>query len=211
MLVRNRTEAGVALAAALGALGLTAPVVLGLPRGGIPVGFMIAQTLRAPLDVIVVRKLGVPHRSELAMGAVGENGICVVDDRMVAAQRVTGVELSALIERERAKVADQAALFRAERAPTPLAGRQVVLVDDGVATGSTMIAACRVARAHDPARVVVAVPVSPVEGVQRLRQIADEVVCLHTPHPFLAVGQWYHDFTQVTDAEVVRLLSEAVT
>jgi putative phosphoribosyl transferase len=209
MLLRDRAHAGASLAAALKDAGLPDPVILGLPRGGVPVAFRIARALEAPLDVIVIRKLGVPHHPELAMGAVGEDGVRVVDDEVVTHEEVRERELLAVEARERRKVAEQARVFRGGRPLAKLTGRTVVLVDDGIATGSTMLAACQVARAHNPLGLVVAVPVAPREALGRLRDVADDVVCLHTPHPFMAVGLWYHDFTQVTDAEVALLLQQA--
>jgi putative phosphoribosyl transferase len=207
MLVRDRAEAGRLLAPELKRSPLTDPVVLGLPRGGVPVAFEIAHLLQAPLDVIVVRKLGVPHHEELAMGAVGEGGVCVVDDEVLRSAGIGEDVFTATQEREEARVVEQARSFRQHHPRVPLQGRAVILVDDGIATGSSMLAACRVARAHDPARVVVAVPVAPRSVLSLMKRAADEVVCLHTPHPFMAVGLWYHDFSQVTDEEVSALLA----
>ncbi|MDX6309214.1 MAG: putative phosphoribosyl transferase [Nocardioidaceae bacterium] len=209
MLFWNRTEAGVRLAERVRDAHLPDPVVLGLPRGGVPVAFMVARALSAPLDVLVVRKVGVPYRRELAMGAVGEGGISVVDTEVVTHAGVSHRQLAAAQGRERALVEERAARFRGGRACLRLAGRTVVLVDDGVATGSSMLAACHVARAGNPARLVVAVPVAPESTIGRLREVADDVVCAETPYPFMAVGQWYHDFAQVSDGEVITLLHRA--
>lgn len=210
MLFRDRAEAGRLLGQTLVAQPRTArlgdPVVLGLPRGGVPVAYEVAAALSAPMDVIVVRKLGVPHHRELAMGAVGEHGIRVLDRSVIAAEHITDEQVRSVEVRERDRLTTQAAVFRAGRAAVPLAGRSLVLVDDGVATGSTMLAACRVARAHEAALVVVAVPVAPRAALDPLREAADDVVCLHTPRPFMAVGLWYHDFSQVGDDTVVDLL-----
>lgn len=209
MLFWNRTEAGVRLAEHVRDVHPQDPLVLGLPRGGVPVAFMVARALNAPLDVLVVRKVGVPYRRELAMGAVGEGGISVVDTEVVAGAGVRDRQLTAAQQRERALVEEQAARLRGGRSRLPFAGRTVVLVDDGVATGSSMLAACGVARAGNPARLIVAVPVAPRSTIGRLREVADDVVCAETPYPFMAVGQWYHDFAQVSDDEVVTLLHRA--
>jgi predicted phosphoribosyltransferase len=209
MLLRDRSTAGLELGRELGATERFDPIVLGLPRGGVPVAYGVATALEAPLDVLVVRKLGVPGHEELAMGAVGEAGVRVLDSTTIDDEGVGRRELGEVERRERARVARQAESFRAGRAAVPLRGRTVVLVDDGVATGSTMVAACRVARAHHPQRIVVAVPVAPAPALDVLRGEADDVVCLHTPHPFMAVGLWYHDFTQVSDETVVALLHRA--
>jgi putative phosphoribosyl transferase len=202
----DRTEAGQRLAPKLGYLRDEEPVVLGLPRGGVPVAAEVAHALGAPLDVIVVRKLGVPFQPELGMGAVGEDGIRVINEEVVRIAGITPNGLARVERRERAEVEARAQRFRAGRPRVALAGRPAILVDDGIATGSTMRAACQVARAAGARRVVVAVPVAPPEVVPSFRHDADEVICLETPSPFYAVGQWYADFTQVSDAEVTRLL-----
>lgn len=202
----DRTEAGQRLAVRLVHLRDDEPVVLGLPRGGVPVAAEVAHALDAPLDVIVVRKLGVPYQPELGMGAVGEGGVRVLNDEVLRMAGVTATALAEVEYQERAVVEARALRFRAGRPPAPLTGRTAILVDDGIATGSTMRAACQVARAAGARRVVVAVPVAP-PGVEPLfKGDADEVICLETPSSFYAVGQWYADFTQVSDAEVTRLL-----
>lgn len=202
----NRTEAGRQLASRVTHLQAEKPVVLGLPRGGVPVAAEVAHALGAPLDVVVVRKLGVPYQPELAMGAIGEDGIRVINDEVVRIARLTPRELARVELSELAKVHAQAQRFRVGRPRASLAGRTAVLVDDGIATGSTIRAACEVVRAAGASRVVVAVPVMPPEAVPSLRDCADEVIALGTPSPFDAVGQWYDDFAQVSDAEVTRLL-----
>jgi putative phosphoribosyl transferase len=208
---RDRTDAGARLAHELERFRVDDPVVLGLPRGGVPVAFEIACALDAPLDVVVVRKLGLPSQPELAMGAVGEGGTTVVNDRVVHYARVSPDALAAVANRERAEVERRARQFRGDRPALPLTGRTVIVVDDGIATGSTAHAALRVVRAQGAARVVLAVPVAPPETVAELRAVADEVVCLESPRPpsFFAVGQWYANFTQVTDDEVNALLARA--
>jgi putative phosphoribosyl transferase len=184
-------------------------VVLGLPRGGVPVAFEVARALGAPLDVIVVRKLGLPFQPELAMGAIGEGGVRIVDRALVRLARVSDEELAAVEASERAELDRRARRFRGHRAPAPLAGRTVIVVDDGVATGSTARAACQVARARGAARVVLAVPVAPPDSITELSAVADEVVCLETHALFLAIGRFYADFSQTPDEEVLDLLERA--
>ena len=181
-------------------------VVLGLPRGGIPVAYEIARALDAPLDVILVRKVGLPAQPELAMGAIGEDGVRVVNDDVVQAEHVSEREFAEVEDRERAELGRRAARYRAGHPRVPLTGQTAIVVDDGIATGSTARAACQVARAHGAARVVLAVPVAPQASVDALASVADDVVCAELPEPFLAIGQWYADFTQTGDAEVVALL-----
>jgi putative phosphoribosyl transferase len=206
---RDRADAGAQLARALGRYQNDRPVVLALPRGGVPVGFEIARAFGAPLDVIVVRKLGVPDQPELAMGAIGEEGTVVVNERVLRVAGVSPQELAAVEERERTEVERRARRFRGDRAPLQLEGRTAIVVDDGIATGSTARAALDVARAHGAARVVLAVPVAPPESLRELARHADDVVALATPASFVAVGQWYGDFTQVSEVEVNRLLAAA--
>ena len=210
MLFADRVDAGRQLGDRLEHLRDDDVVVVGLPRGGVPVAFQVAQHLGAPLDVIVVRKLGVPFQPELGMGAVGEDGVRIINDEVVRLARVTGDELAAVEVSERAELERRVRLFRGDRARISLTGRTVVVVDDGVATGSTARAACQVVSAHGAARVVLAVPVASPGWTARFRGIADELVCLATPEPFLAIGQWYADFSQTTDEEVVVCLDRAV-
>jgi len=205
----DRADAGRCLAAMLGHLRGQDVVVVGLPRGGVPVAFEVARALGAPLDVIVVRKLGVPFQPELAMGAIGEGGARVVNDRVVVAAGVSGEEFAAVEERERGELERRVRRFRGGRPPVSLEGRTVVVVDDGIATGSTARAACQVVRAQGAARVVLAAPVAPPEAVHMLRGDADEVVFPETPAWFDAIGEFYDDFTQTSDAEVIGLLEQA--
>ncbi|QAY73545.1 phosphoribosyltransferase [Agromyces protaetiae] len=186
-------------------------VVLGLPRGGVPVADEVAHALAAPLDVLVVRKLGVPHRPEVAMGAVGEGGTVVWNDDVLAQARVPHGELRRIEARERAEVESRVARFRSGRAAAPIEGRTAVIVDDGVATGATARVACRVARAMGAARVVLAVPVAAPDSLADLvgDGTADEVVRLAAPPGFMAVGMHYLDFAQTPDAEVVAILADA--
>ena len=205
----DRTDAGRRLAERLQGFRDEHTVVLGLPRGGVPVAFEVARALDAPLDVIVVRKLGLPYQHELAMGAIGEGGVRVIDRDLVGRALVSDEELAAVERRERAELERRARRFRGDRARTPLSGRTAIIVDDGVATGSTARAACQVARAQGAARVVLAVPVGPPQSIDEMRSIADEVICLETHEWFLAIGQFYDDFSQTPDDEVVDLLARA--
>ncbi len=184
-------------------------MVLGLPRGGVPVAFEVASALHAPLDVIIVRKLGVPYQPELAMGAIGENGVRVLDDRVVRSAGVDPREVDDIERIERSELARRVARLREGHRPIPLVGRTVVIVDDGIATGSTARAACRVARALGATRVLVAAPVGPADAAERLAPDADDVICLTQPAHFAAVGQVYRDFSQTSDAEVEHVLARA--
>jgi putative phosphoribosyl transferase len=207
----DRAHAGRRLAGQLTHLRGADVAVLGLPRGGIPVAFEVAQILGAALDVIVVRKLGLPNQPELAMGAIGEDGVRIINRTVVIGERVTESEFARVEHVERAELERRARRFRGDRPRAPLTGRTTVIVDDGIATGSTARAACQVARAQGAARVVLAVPVAPRAAIPGLSSVADEVVCLETPDRFLAIGQWYSDFSQTSDDEVVALLRRAAT
>jgi putative phosphoribosyl transferase len=209
MVFADRGDAGRRLAALLGHLRGEPVVVLGLPRGGVPVAFEVAQALGAPLDVIIVRKLGVPFQPELGMGAVGEDGVRVLNPEVMQPCGISRDDLAAVQARERAAVAARAARYRAVRPREPLAGRVAVVVDDGIATGSTARAACQIARAHGAARVVLAVPVAPAGWQARIGAGADELVCVATPRGFLAIGQCYARFPQVPDEEVLACLERA--
>lgn len=207
----DRGDAGRRLAGKLEYLRGEDVVVLALPRGGVPVAFEVARALGAPLDVIVVRKLGVPFQSELEMGAVGERDVLVLNESVVRKAHVTADELAEIERRARAEVDRQARRFRGGRSRSDLAGRTALLVDDGVATGATARAACEVARQLGATRVVLAVPVCAPDSARRLRDAVDEMVCLHTPRWFLGVGEFYADFRQVPDEEVVELLGRAAS
>jgi len=212
MVFDDRTEAGRALAARLAHLADRVDlVVLGLPRGGVPVAFEIARALRAPLDVLVVRKLGVPGHEELAMGAVASGGIRTVNDDVVASLGITPATVERVAAREVAEVERRERRFRHGREPLDVTGRTVVLVDDGVATGATMRTALSALASAAPAHVIVALPTAPPDTVAVLRREADEVVCLSTPEPYVAVGMWYRSFPQVDDEEVRRLLAIPTT
>ncbi|WP_406474103.1 phosphoribosyltransferase family protein [Streptomyces platensis] len=209
MLFTDRADAGHRLAEALQHLEGEEPVVLGLPRGGVPVAFQVALALKAPLDVIVVRKLGVPYQRELGFGAIGEGGVRVISDDIVRRGRLGQADLASVEHAEAAELARQAERFRAGRPRLSLEGRTAIVVDDGIATGATAAAACQVVRAQGAARVVLAVPVAPPDAADRLRTSTDEFVCLSTPFAFSAVGEWYRDFSQTPDDEVVALLARA--
>jgi putative phosphoribosyl transferase len=209
VLFHDRAQAGRALADALRSYtGRDDVVVLALPRGGVPVGFEIARRVGAPLDVIAVRKLGAPGRRELAMGAVAGD-VCVLNTRVVAAFRVGREEIDRATEAARRELERRERLYRGDRAPAALEGKVAILVDDGLATGSSMRAAAAAVRARRPALVVVAVPVAAAETCDELRPRVDELVCLATPEPFVAVGSWYERFEQTSDEEVRELLSQA--
>jgi putative phosphoribosyl transferase len=209
MIFINRTEAGRRLAARLLHLAGEQVVVLGLPRGGVPVAAQVARALGTPLDVIVVRKLGVPYQPELGMGAVGEDGVQVINSEIVRSAGVSAAGLAAVAEQERAEVARRARRYRGRRPRTALDGRTAVIVDDGIATGSTARAACQIARALGAARVVLAVPVAPQGWQDRIGRDADELVSVATPAPFYGIGQFYADFSQTGDDEVVACLERA--
>ncbi|MGW7441855.1 phosphoribosyltransferase family protein [Kitasatospora sp. NPDC054795] len=205
----DRTEAGRRLAARLGHLAGPDTVIVALPRGGVPVAAEVAAVLGAPLDICVIRKLGVPHQPELGMGAIGEGGVRVLNDQVIRFSAVTDEQLAEVERRERAELARRARRYRGDRPPADLRGRMVIVVDDGIATGSTARAACRIVRERGAARVVLAVPVAPADWAERLDEVADELVCVGTPSPFYAIGEFYADFTQTGDEEVLRLLTEA--
>jgi putative phosphoribosyl transferase len=205
MRFRDRIDAGRALARHLRHVRAEHPIVLGLPRGGVPVAAQIATALGAPLDIVLVRKIGAPHREELAVGAVGEDGVTVRNEAVLAELNVAWADLADQVAYERAEIDRRATTLRPWPRPS-LRDRTVILVDDGIATGATVIAAVRVTRRLGVRRIVLAVPVAPADTVRRLRGIADEVVCITAPRRFLAVGQWYEDFSQVDDGEVRALL-----
>lgn len=184
-------------------------LVLGLPRGGIPVAFEVAQELNAPLDVFLVRKLGLPGHEELAMGAIASGGTRVLNEEVLNLFRVSPDVVDHVAAREEAELNRREQAYRRGRPPPPLQGRTVILVDDGLATGSTMRAAVAAVRQQDPARIVVAVPVAAPSTCEEFRHEVDEVVCAETPEPFHAVGLWYEDFSQTTDAEIRDLLDRA--
>ncbi len=206
----DRGEAGRRLGELVRARRFESVVVVGLPRGGVPVAFEVARAIGAPLDVIVVRKLGLPSQPEVAMGAIGEDGVRVIDTAIVAAAHVSDVVLAEVERRERRELDRRLALFRSVRPRVSLREKTVIVVDDGVATGSTARAACLVAVANGAARVILATPVAPRSVIEELSEVADEVVCLEMPETFVAVGRWYGDFRQTRDREVVEILRRSV-
>ncbi|HLV12042.1 MAG TPA: phosphoribosyltransferase family protein [Trueperaceae bacterium] len=211
-LFRDRAHAGRELAAALepyaGREGL---IVLGLPRGGVPVAAEVARALGAPLDVLVVRKLGVPGHEELAMGAVASGGGVVLNDDVVAHLGVPAAAVRQEVEREQAEVARREAAYRGDRPPLDLRGATALLVDDGVATGATVLAAVQAARAAGASEVVVAVPVGAPDSLARIAREADDVVCPQRPRALRSVGEWYLDFAQTSDEEVRQALAAAAS
>jgi len=205
---RNRTDAGRQLAEKLAAYANRPDVlVLALPRGGVPVAVELARAIGAPLDVFLVRKLGVPGYEELAMGAVATGGVRVLNDEIVRGLGISEHEIDAVVARELRELSRRDRLYRGDRPPSDVAGRTVILVDDGLATGATMRAAVQALRQQQPGRIVAAVPTASPDTCQVLKAEADDVICAITPEPFFAVGHWYDDFTQTTDDEVRELLA----
>jgi putative phosphoribosyl transferase len=210
MIYRNRSNAGKILAAHLSDYADREDViVLALPRGGVPVAFEVAKLLRAPLDIFLVRKLGVPGQEELAMGAISTGGVRVLNDDVVDYLRIPETVIDSIAAEELHELERRERAYRGDRSAPDLQGKVVILIDDGLATGSTMRAACAALRQQDPARIVVAVPVSAPQTCDEYRMGADEIICVITPEPFYGVGQWYEDFSQTTDQEVRDLLREA--
>lgn len=206
----NRTEAGQSLARELAHYsGRSDVVVLALPRGGVPVAFEIAHVLHAPLDIFLVRKLGVPGYEELAMGAIASGGTVVLNESVLSHGRISAEQIEQARIRESRELARREEVFRDGRTPIPVTDRICILVDDGLATGSTMRAAVAALRKQNPMRVVVAVPVASADTCGEFQFLADEVICLYTPEPFMAVGRWYDDFTQLADDDVRDYLERA--
>ena len=207
---RDRKQAGIELAAKLAAYaGDSNVVVLGLPRGGVPVAYEVARSLHAPFDVFVVRKLGVPGHSELAMGAIASGGVRVLNEDVIHALRISAPVVDAVALREQQELERQQRAYRGDITFADLTGRTVIVVDDGLATGSTMRAAVRALRQSNPTRVIVAAPVAAVDTCRTLEREADAVVCIYTPQDFHAVSLWYEEFSQTTDEEVHYLLEAA--
>jgi putative phosphoribosyl transferase len=208
---RNRTEAGRKLADRLVEIAPNDAVVLALPRGGVPVAAVVAAALGAPLDLMLVRKIGAPRHAELAVGAVAgvKGDEIVVNDDVAAALGLTAADVHRLGEPERAELQRRHALYLRGREPVPLAGKTVILIDDGIATGATAKAALRAIRKAGPAKIILAVPVASRQSLAELRDCVDQIVCLEAPADFVAVGAWYSSFVQVSDAEVLNLLAAA--
>jgi putative phosphoribosyl transferase len=207
---KNRAQAGKLLAQQLPAYAHRADVVvLGLPRGGVPVAFAVAMSLGVELDILIVRKLGLPRQEEYAMGAIGSGGVRVMQPGFPGLMGVTAEQIEEIAQREQAEIVRRERLYRGARPPVDLRGRTVVLVDDGIATGSTMLAAVQVARQHGAGRVVVAAPVAAPDTAEAMAPLVDQLVCLSTPMFFRAVSQWYREFGQTSDEEVQDLLAMA--
>jgi putative phosphoribosyl transferase len=210
MLFKDRTAAGQVLAKELAAYANRSDVlILALPRGGVPVAFEVAKALKAPLDVFLVRKLGVPGQEELAMGAIASGGVRVLNDEVVAGLGLSETIINKVAEKEQQELERRERLYRDDRPAPDLHGRTVILVDDGLATGATMRAAVRALQQQQPAQLVVGVPVSSPETCQEFQTEVDDIVCARTPRPFHSVGLWYDDFSQTTDDEVRDLLHSA--
>lgn len=208
----DRAEAGRLLARALfNYREKPDAVVVGLPRGGVVTAAAVAEGLGLPLDVLVVRKLGTPEHEELAMGAIGPNGLRVLNEDVIAFCEIGANEIERVTARERAELERREHLYRGDRPPLDFKEKTVILVDDGLATGATMSAAISIVRRHRPAKIVLAVPVAPVDTLERFRLVVDELAYLETPEPFEAVGYWYVDFAEVSDGEVVRTLEQSRT
>lgn len=210
MLFHDRRDAGRALAAELGAFtGRSDVVVLALPRGGVPVAFEVARVLHAPLDVFLVRKLGVPGQEELAMGAIATGGVRLVNEEVVQSLGIPDWVIEEVARKEQRELERREQSYRDDRPEVEVGGKTVLLIDDGLATGSSMRAAVAALRRRQPARIVIAVPVAPEETCEEFGREVDHVICARTPEPFFSVGRWYADFSQTTDEEVHDLLEQA--
>ncbi len=206
----NREQAGEMLAQHLSAYaGRTDAIVLALPRGGVPVGYVVAKHLQLPLDVFLVRKLGMPGHEEFAIGAISSGGTRFLQEDVVRSYGISERVIDTVAQGELLELERREKLYRAGRPPLELAKRVVILVDDGLATGSTMKAAVLAVRKANPAKIIVAVPVGAAESFEKLRSDVDDIICLRTPEPFYAVGTWYENFTQTSDDDVIRLLDDA--
>ncbi len=207
---RDRSEAGRILSTKLMAYaGQPGVLVLALPRGGVPVAYEVARALQAPLDVFIVRKLGVPGQEELALGAIATGGVRVLNNEVVQALQIPESVIDAVTQQEQRELMRREQLYRDGHAPAEVRGRTVILIDDGLATGATMRAAVQALRRRQPARLVVAVPVAAPPVCQEFRELVADIICAYTPEPFFGVGRWYEDFSQTTDTEVHDLLARS--
>lgn len=210
MIFENRVQAGQQLAKKLGAYaGRTDVVVLGIPRGGVPVAFEIARALRAPLDIFLSRKLGVPGQEELAFGALASGGVRVLDRDLIRELNLSKEEIDRIAETVKKELERRERVYRGDRPPIKIEGKVTLLIDDGIATGSSMRAGIKALRQMKPSRLVVAVPVAPLHTCKRMKSEVDEFVCVYTPELFYAIGQFYEDFSQISDEEVTELLHRA--
>jgi putative phosphoribosyl transferase len=210
-LFHDRAEAGEVLAGKLkGRVLGPEPLVLALPRGGVPVAFRIARALQTDLDIFLVRKIGVPGQEELAMGAIASGGTRVLNRSLIDYLGISSATVEQATEREKLEIERRERLYREGRPASPIEGRTVILVDDGLATGASMLAAVQAVRAQQPGRLIIAVPVAPIDTCGECGQHADDIVCAYTPEPFYSVGVWYEDFSQTTDMDVRKLLCEAL-
>jgi putative phosphoribosyl transferase len=205
---RNRSEAGKKLAEKLLHYAKGDVIILALPRGGVPVAFEIAKALTVPLELLLVRKLGVPGHEELALGAVASGGVRVLNDDIVESLGISRGTIEAVTAREKAELERREKLYLGDKPFQRLEGKTVIVVDDGIATGATMRVAVKTLKQHKPAQIIVAAPTSALDTYKQLRLEADEVICLSTPEPYLAVGTWYEDFSQTTDEQVRTLLAQ---
>jgi len=211
MAFQDRAQAGRELAKRLGGFAnRPGVIVLGIPRGGVPVAFEVAARLDAPLDVFIVRKLGVPAQEELAFGAIASGGIRFVDREIVEAAGISDLQMERVTAKEKAELDRRERAYRGKRPPIPLAGKTVILVDDGIATGSSMQAAINALRLAKPFRLVIAVPVAPASTCRRLKREVDDLICIEVPESFYAIGEFYEDFSQVADQEVTALLLKSM-
>ena len=206
---KDRVEAGQILANKLTKYADQNPLVLALPRGGLPVAFEVAKTLKAPLDVYIVRKLGVPGQEELAMGAIATGGVRVLNQPVVDSMQISEEEIETETRKEQAELSRREELYRAGRPPLEVSKRTVILIDDGIATGSTIKAAIAALKKQDASRIIVGVPVAPLSTIEELKNEVDEVVCVSTPDFFIAISVWYDVFPQITDDEVREFLKNA--
>ncbi len=207
---KNLKDGGIKLAAALrGKIDCSDTVLLALPRGGVPVAFEVAQSLNMPLDVLLVRKLGLPDHEEYAMGAIALGDVRVMNDEVIEQMNVSEEALERVISREQLELSRRNLMYRQGRPPTEVKGKTVVVIDDGLATGATMMAAVKALRQMEAGHIIVAVPVGAASTRLRLEKVADQVICLHMPEPFYSVGNWYETFSQTTDKEVLEYLRRA--